>query len=118
VFGPDDAEPSAVGRHAWEARPGHHLAPRPASNGGNIYAALGPGLTLLALGADREAVDGFASAADALGVPLAVCADTAAEGRQEYGARLVLVRPDQFVAWAGDRAHNPEAILARVIGRP
>jgi 4-hydroxyisophthalate hydroxylase len=28
--------------------------------------------------------------------------DTCAGGREQYGAALILVRPDQFVAWAGD----------------
>ncbi len=36
----------------------------------------------------------------------------------DYGARLVLVRPDQFVAWTGDAApEDPEALLRRITGR-
>ena len=37
---------------------------------------------------------------------------------RRYGADLVLVRPDQHVAWRGDGDADPEALLARVTGRP
>lgn len=114
VAGP--GAPSAVGRHAFAARPGHHLAPQPRSGGGNLYEALGPGFTLLALDADAGEVAGFAAAAERAGVPLGIVSDTAAGGRERYGARLVLVRPDQFVAWAGERAGDPAALLARAAG--
>ncbi|GAA0423211.1 hypothetical protein Acor_73990 [Acrocarpospora corrugata] len=33
-----------------------------------------------------------------------------------YGAALVLVRPDQHVAWRGDRVEDPDVLLARVTG--
>ena len=46
----------AVGRHVFAARPGHHLAPQPLSCGRNASEALGTGFTLLALGADSEAL--------------------------------------------------------------
>jgi hypothetical protein len=37
---------------------------------------------------------------------------------QAYGARLVLVRPDQYVAWAGDAPPpDADALLRRVVGR-
>ena len=36
--------------------------------------------------------------------------------RPRYGADLLLVRPDQHVAWRGDAAEEPEALLARLTG--
>jgi 2-polyprenyl-6-methoxyphenol hydroxylase-like FAD-dependent oxidoreductase len=92
---------SSVGSHRFEARPGHHLAPATLASGRNVFEALGPGYTLLAFGASQEAVHAFQQAADALSVPLAIVADPGRGEAARYDAGLVLVRPDQFVAWVG-----------------
>ena len=92
---------SAVGSHRFEARNGHHLAPAVLSSGKNVFEAMGPGFTLLAFGARPEAVQTFRDAAGTLGVPLEVVEDPADGDAARYGARYVLVRPDQFVAWVG-----------------
>ena len=42
---------------------------------------------------------------------------TPAEGREAYGAHLVLVRPDQPVAWTGDACPDADAVIATVTGR-
>jgi hypothetical protein len=61
-------------------------------------------------------VDAFVAAAGP--VPLTVVRDTWADGREAYAHRLVLVRPDQYVAWAGDEPPGPaDAVLRRVTGR-
>lgn len=116
VFGPAGGESSAKGAHRREARAGHHLAPVALSDGRNVYEALGPGFTLLAFRADPILVDGFAAAARDWGVPLAVVRDEASAEAERYGAPAVLVRPDQFVAWAG-ASGDPRSILGRAIGR-
>lgn len=111
VAGDESASPSALGLHARTAVAGKHLAPVPLSGGSQIDEVLGPGLTLfMASGADSEPLR---AAAARLGIPLAVVpADTTA-----WEAALVLVRPDQFVAWAGDRLPaDPVALLASVTG--
>ena len=111
--------PGAVGRHAFEARAGHHLAPASLSDGRNVYEALGDGFVLLAWGAEAPSVRAFAEAAKALGVPLQVIEDSAQDERERHAAALVLVRPDQFVAWAGAGAVSQDqarAILQRVRG--
>ena len=46
---------------------------------------------------------GFELAAADIGMPLTVVADSLADGREEYGSRHVLVRPDQHVAWSETR---------------
>ncbi|UFN50276.1 FAD-dependent monooxygenase [Roseomonas sp. OT10] len=111
VFGPPGGRSGALGAHRFEARAGHHLAPQPLAAGGNVYDALGEGFTLLALGGDPALPDRFAAAAARLGIPLAILRDAGTEARERYAADLVLVRPDQFVAWS---AHEslPEGDLA------
>jgi 2-polyprenyl-6-methoxyphenol hydroxylase-like FAD-dependent oxidoreductase len=113
VAGPPGAVISAHGEHTFRARAGHHLAPRALSTGQDVLDALGRGFTLVALDAPAGAVEAFRQAAGGTGMPLTVVTDTLADGREEYGARLVLVRPDQHVAWTGDDV--PED-LARLIG--
>jgi hypothetical protein len=114
VNGPSDRQPSALGSHNFAARPGHHLAPQPALSGQNVFDALGSGFTLLDL--EGSGAEPFVETAARLGVPLTVVAG-GAEARVNYGAPLVLVRPDQFVAWAGEgSAADAAAILSRAIG--
>ena len=104
----------AVGRHSFVARAGHHLAPQPLSDGRSVYHALGTGFSLLALDADPAP---FATAADRLGSPLTVVTDTFEAGRAAWERKLILVRPDQFVAWSADFADDPEALLRKALGR-
>jgi hypothetical protein len=118
VFGPPDGACSAHGTHMFKARPGHHLAPQLLSDGRNVFEALGRGFTLLAFDAEARATDAFAQSAARLGVPLEIVRDSHRDGRTAYEARLVLVRPDQYVAWTGDRApDDAELIVRRVVGR-
>ena len=50
-------------------------------------------------------------------IPLTVIADSRRGGRERYDAAYVLVRPDQFVAWAGsDASLDAPAILRKAIG--
>ncbi|MDP3701519.1 MAG: FAD-dependent monooxygenase [Hylemonella sp.] len=111
---------SAVGQHEFKARAGHHLAPALLSDGRNVYERLGAGFTLLAFDAAPERVRAFVDAAAEAGLPLAVVEDTAGEERTRYAADLILVRPDQFVAWtdSGEAMNiDARAILQRVSGR-
>lgn len=109
-----EGSPSAVGSHRFEARPGHHLAPGLTADGGEVFPALGPGLTLLH--AADASVSEFAAAAAELGVPLTtVAVDDATVER--YAVALTLVRPDQFIAWAGDSATAALTVLAQAVGR-
>lgn len=117
VSGAPGAEPSAVGEHLFKARPGHHLAPLPLSDGRNIFEALGSGFTLLCLDGKGNELTPFASAANAAGIPLEIIGDSATNAREKYGANYVLVRPDQFVAWASDAVpHDLDALMRRVRG--
>jgi 2-polyprenyl-6-methoxyphenol hydroxylase-like FAD-dependent oxidoreductase len=101
VLGPDHPDARAGARlpHAW-------LQP-----GRSVYDELGPDMTLLALAGEDAPLDDFATHAAQRGVPLHI-ADLRGRGLSErYGAALVLVRPDQHVAWCGDSAADPGALL-------
>lgn len=117
IAGRPGGETSAKGDHAVKARAGHHLTPLVLADGRNVFEALSPGFTLLALAKGMAHAPAFAAAAAHLGMPLTLLAMPEAGAAQAYEADLVLVRPDQYVAWAGDDpAPSPEAILARAIG--
>ncbi len=105
---------SAVGNHSFAAQPGHHLAPMKLASGEGIYDALGGDFTLLAIESDAG---GFEAAAAGLGLKLRVLHSAATPELARYGARLVLIRPDRFVAWVGDAVpQDAAAVLRRVRG--
>ena len=115
VDGPQDGRCTAHGKHMIKARTGHHLAPKALSSGRNVFEELRPGFNLLALDADEKTVAAFEKSARDRKIPLHVIRDTRAGGREEYEAGLVLLRPDQFVAWCGDGA-DADAVLAKATG--
>jgi 2-polyprenyl-6-methoxyphenol hydroxylase-like FAD-dependent oxidoreductase len=117
VCGPPDARCSAVGSHAFAARAGHHLAPQPLSSGRNVYEELGDGFTLLALDGDDTLCRAFEAVAEAMHLPLKIIRDSRTGGRERYEAAHILIRPDQFVAWArNDGAVDASAVLRKAIG--
>jgi 2-polyprenyl-6-methoxyphenol hydroxylase-like FAD-dependent oxidoreductase len=118
IAGPPGGKSSAHGEHTFEARTGHHLPPQPLSSGTNVFEELGDGFTLLAFDADQATVAAFERAAATTHVPLTVVRDTFSGGREAYGKQLILVRPDQYIAWSGDRTpDDPAALLEEVTGR-
>ena len=118
VWGPVESGCSASGTHSFKARAGHHLPPQVLSSGWNVFEELGPDFTLLAFGADDTAVAAFEAAAASLGVPLKIVRDSLADGRKAYEARLMLVRPDRYVAWvSNDAPADAASVIARLVGR-
>ncbi len=118
VFGPPGGVTTAHGKHSPQARAGHHLTPQVLSSGRNVFEELARGFTLLAFDAEAVDVQAIEQAAVSLAVPLKVIADSYREGREAYGSRLILVRPDQFVAWTGDAAPGDAlALLRKLSGR-
>ena len=118
VFGPEGGRSGASGSHTFAANAGHHLSPLTLSSGKNVYEELAGGFTLLALDASPHDVTALTEAASELGVPLTVIEDSFDGDRKEFERRLVLVRPDQFVAWAGDSLDLSAAeILQTAVGR-
>ncbi len=105
---PDQANtyvPSAVpgGRapHAW------------LSDGRSLYDTFGFEFTLLRLGKNPPDAGAFAKAS--MPVTLVDCSEPGL--RDLYDADLVLIRPDQIVAWRGDRVpEDVDKLLATVTG--
>jgi 2-polyprenyl-6-methoxyphenol hydroxylase-like FAD-dependent oxidoreductase len=85
--------------------------------GSSLFDRLGRGFTLLRLGRAAAGIAELSRVAAARSIPLAILDVTLPEGRALYGADLALVRPDQYIAWRGDRLPNDlDALLARVTG--
>jgi 4-hydroxyisophthalate hydroxylase len=118
VVGPPDGVCSIHGRHSYVAIAGHHLTPQQLSSGRNVFEELGPDYTLLAFGAVVADVASAEEAARALNVPLKVVRDTQTDGRDRYEAKLILVRPDQYVVWTGNEINGEaQSVLQKVTGR-
>jgi hypothetical protein len=50
-------------------------------------------------------------------VPLKIIRDSDHDGRTAYEAKLMLVRPDRYVAWLSDIAPaRTDAVIARAVG--
>ncbi|MCZ2815928.1 FAD-dependent monooxygenase [Modestobacter sp. VKM Ac-2984] len=98
------------------AHPGARLPHTWLPDGRSLYDLLGEEFTLLRL--DRSAAtEALAVAAARRNVPFRVVDLAHLTGlRERYGADLLLVRPDQHVAWRGSEPGDAEALLARVVG--
>jgi 4-hydroxyisophthalate hydroxylase len=117
VWGRPGSGCSALGSHSFVARAGHHLAPLLLSSGRNIFEDLGRGFSLLGLDVHESTLKPFEVAAKQMNVPLKIIRDTFDGGREQYQARLILIRPDQFVAYASNDSGVAEAeVLRRTIG--
>ncbi|MGX6600999.1 FAD-dependent monooxygenase [Micromonosporaceae bacterium Da 78-11] len=83
----------------------------------SLYDELGPGYTLLVLGGDPDDVAAIERAGQSSRVPLTTLDLRELGLRDRYGADLLLVRPDQHVAWRGDQAPvDPVGLLDHLRG--
>ena len=97
------ASPGCLAPHAWMR------------DGRSLYDLFGDGFTLVVGDrADEAQVTSAREDARALHVPLAIVRLEASASTALYEADLTLVRPDQHVAWRGDRWNG--TALRRVIG--
>jgi 2-polyprenyl-6-methoxyphenol hydroxylase-like FAD-dependent oxidoreductase len=86
-------------------------------DGRSLYDALSDGMTLLALGNAPPAPDPLIAAARDRRMPLDVVALADPRIRARAGADLVLVRPDQHVAWQADGPPaDPLALIDHIRG--
>ncbi len=90
--------------------------------GRSIYDTLGDGFTLLVLTRDLSVTAPMVDVAQARDVPLTVVELGDTHVRERYGVDLLLVRPDQYVAWHGNvgalSVLETVAVLDRVRGEP
>jgi hypothetical protein len=114
----DSAPPLPVGQdYLPTARPGALLPHLWLPDGTSLYDHLGNGLTLLRLRNDAE-IAPFIESVAARRVPLTLLDLHDQTYEERYGASLLLVRPDQHVAWRSTSVDRPmaEAIIAQVCG--
>lgn len=117
MWGDSGSGCSALGSHSFTARAGHHLAPSLLSSGRNVFEDLGQVFSLLGLDVHETTLRSFEAAARQLGMPLKIIQDTCDGDRERYQARLILIRPDQFVAWASSESDvDGGEVLRRTIG--
>ncbi len=111
--GPPPAE--AMDRYEPTTRPGSRAPSLFLADGTAIYDQLGRGFTLLRF-ADLD-VGGLEQAAASRGVPLEIVDVRDPHARRLYERDLVLVRPDQHVAWRGaEQPADPLSVIDRVRG--
>ena len=85
-------------------------------DGRSLYDVLGFEFTLLVLNGSAASARGFQTAAAAEKIPLSVVPVATGDACEFYGADLVLIRPDQIVAWRGSSAAAARAALEKLRG--
>jgi hypothetical protein len=115
------APPDEPNDYVPSARPGgrapHVWLDAPA--GVALCDYLGPRFMLLLLGSETRKAEPLLRIGNRRGVPVGSTAVFDPAVRALYGADLVLVRPDQHVAWRGDALPDDvDALWSRVTGNP
>jgi hypothetical protein len=87
-------------------------------DGRSLFDAFGFDFTLMKLSPRANDADAFSRAAAKMNIPLTVVELASPALRELYEADLVLVRPDQYIAWRGSgTAPGLEDILKKISGR-
>jgi 2-polyprenyl-6-methoxyphenol hydroxylase-like FAD-dependent oxidoreductase len=95
--------------HVWVG-PGRDI-------GDSLFDRLGAGFTVLRLGPRPPAVDRLVAAFQATGAPVSVLNVVSELARELYERDLVVVRPDQHVAWRGNTiSDDADKVVARIVG--
>lgn len=85
-------------------------------SGDSLFDHFGRGFTLLELGENPPSGAALQNAAEAGRVPLKTLRITDALARERYERDLVLVRPDQHIAWRGNKLPaDPAKLVAQII---
>jgi 2-polyprenyl-6-methoxyphenol hydroxylase-like FAD-dependent oxidoreductase len=107
--------PDRVNEYVPSACPGGRAPHAWLADGRSLFDAFGFEFTLLRLAGARES-NRLEDAAAKLGLPLTAVDLPGDEIRDLYAADYALVRPDQTVAWRGNRIVDPAALLDTVRG--
>jgi 2-polyprenyl-6-methoxyphenol hydroxylase-like FAD-dependent oxidoreductase len=109
---PPDAANSYTPCATPGGRPPHAWLP----DGRSLFDTFHSEWTLLVMGSDRADTSAFESVASSMGVDLKVVHQPSEEILALYEAPMVLIRPDQIVAWRGHNAEAAQALLTQVLG--
>jgi 2-polyprenyl-6-methoxyphenol hydroxylase-like FAD-dependent oxidoreductase len=110
--------PDEPAKYIPSATPGGRLPHYWIGETDSVFDQLGPWFNLLQIGPDAPEVSAFAQAADELAVTLNVVHIEEGAAEELYEAKLLLVRPDQHIAWRGDTVPaDVSEILKVVIGK-
>ena len=109
---PPDAANSYTPCATPGGRPPHAWLP----DGRSLFDTFHTEWTLLVMGPDGAEATAFERVAASMGVDLKVVHQPSSEILALYEAPMVLIRPDQIVAWRGHSAEQASAVLAQVLG--
>jgi len=110
--------PDEPNRYTHSACPGGRPPHIWLDDGGSLFDRFGPEWTLLALGPEPPDTEPFEALARVRGLDLCVVRLPQPALRALYEACLVLIRPDQMVAWRGACADDARAVLDQATGHP
>jgi 2-polyprenyl-6-methoxyphenol hydroxylase-like FAD-dependent oxidoreductase len=108
--------PDEPNRYTPSACPGGRAPHAWLPDGRSIFDTFNFEWTLLALGAEVPDTTVFEASADAMNIDLDVLRYTDPRLLELYAAPLVLIRPDQIVAWRGNRTSEANAVLRAATG--
>jgi len=111
VLNAPHGQTSARGVHTHKAQPGYHLSPRALADGTPIYDRIGGELqganfSLIAIDQPAELVSEFKRQAAKLGMPLVVIESELGGTAMDWEAKLILVRPDEYIAYVADALYE------------
>lgn len=109
--------PDAASRYVPTASPGGRAPHLWLDDGRSLFDLFGFAWTLLRLGENAPEAGRFGAAAREAGMQLDIVDIPLAAMRNLYEAPLVLIRPDQIVAWRGDGDIDAGAVVDTVLGR-
>jgi 2-polyprenyl-6-methoxyphenol hydroxylase-like FAD-dependent oxidoreductase len=114
IYDDEAAPPYSMGDFTASTAPGARAPHFTLDSGQSLYDVLGHGYTLLRFDTGAN-VDALLGAANAKDIPIDVLDLTAEAAPDVYRHRLVLVRPDQHIAWRGDYIPNDLAAFIDAI---
>ncbi|GAA2556955.1 FAD-dependent oxidoreductase [Streptomyces levis] len=115
VVGGEEQAAISMGGYLQRAQPGFRLPHVWLDDDRSVLDVLGPGFTLLRTDPGVD-VESWTVAADGLRIPLTVV-DLPGRWPDRYPTELLLVRPDQHVAWMGGAGARADELLQTVTGR-
>ena len=114
---PEPAPPDSASQYIPSGKPGGRPPHVWLADGKSLYDLFGKEWTILQLGPRPPEVDRFRKAAASMQFDLTVVALEEPSLRDLYGSSLVLIRPDQIVAWRGESDEVAAQVLAFANGR-